>query len=70
MNVETGTEAGQFTEKEYINVIFVQCITVSHAGYCRGKVYVSLWFPLITQKCFQKTKFALVAKYKKNVPLQ
>jgi hypothetical protein len=23
MNVETGTEAGQFPEKEYINVIFL-----------------------------------------------
>jgi hypothetical protein len=25
MNVETGTEAAQFPEKEYINVIFLQC---------------------------------------------
>jgi hypothetical protein len=34
MNVEIGTEAAQFTEKEYINVIFVAVysITVSHTG--------------------------------------
>ncbi len=30
MNVETGTEAGQFPEKEYINVIFLAAWRASY----------------------------------------
>jgi hypothetical protein len=33
MNVEIGTEAGQFQEKEYINGIF---LAVQHARRCLG----------------------------------
>ncbi len=30
MNVEIGTEAAQFPEKEYINGIFIECIVCAY----------------------------------------
>ncbi len=35
MNVETGTEAVRFPEKEYINVIFVAVLLLNCVGYTK-----------------------------------